>query len=52
VHSLCLHVDPTAGTIFHKSSTGLRLWFYAVYLMTSTRRGISVKQLEGELGVT
>ena len=47
-----LHLFPTAGTIFHKSSTGLRLWFYAMYLMTSTRCGISAKQLERELGVT
>ena len=47
-----LHVHPTAGTIFHKSSTGLHLWFYAMYLMTSTRCGISAKQLERELGVT
>jgi transposase len=42
----------TAGTIFHKSSTSLHLWFYAMYLMTSTRCGISAKQLERELGVT
>ena len=41
-----------AGTIFHKSSTSLHLWFYAMYLMTSTRCGISAKQLERELGVT
>ncbi len=47
-----LHVHPTAGTIYHKSSTGLHLWFYAMYLMTSTRCGISAKQLERELGVT
>jgi transposase len=47
-----LHVHPTAGTIFHKSSTSLRLWFYAMYLMTSTRCGISAKQLEREIGVT
>jgi transposase len=47
-----LHIHPTAGTIFHKSSTGLHLWFYAMYLMTSTRCGISAKQLERELGVT
>ena len=39
-------------TIFHKSSTSLHLWFYAMYLMTSTRCGISAKQLERELGVT
>ncbi|HEX9993705.1 MAG TPA: IS1595 family transposase [Acidimicrobiales bacterium] len=46
------HVHPTAGTIFHKSSTSLKLWFYAMYLMVSTRCGISAKQLERELGVT
>jgi transposase-like protein len=46
------HLHPTAGTIFHKSSTSLHLWFYALYLITSTRGGISAKQLERELGVT
>jgi transposase len=45
------HVHPTAGTIFHKSSTSLHLWFYGFYLMTSTRCGISAKHLERELGV-
>lgn len=46
------HVHPTAGTIYHKSSTPLTDWFYAVFLMASTRCGISAKQLERELGVT
>ena len=46
------HIHPTAGTVFHKSSTSLHLWFYAMYLMSSTRCGISAKQLERELGVT
>jgi len=46
------HLHPTAGTIFHKSSTSLHLWFYAMYLMASTRTGISAKQIERELGVT
>jgi transposase-like protein len=46
------HLHPTAGTIFHKSSTSLHLWFFAIHLMTSTRCGISAKQLERELGVT
>jgi transposase len=45
------HVHPTAGTIFHKSSTSLQLWFYAIYLMSSTRCGISAKQIEREIGV-
>src|SRR3954447_19482528 len=46
------HVHPTAGTIFHKSATSLHLWFYAMYIMASTRCGVSAKQLERELGVT
>jgi transposase-like protein len=46
------HVHPTAGTIFHKTKTPLRLWFYAIYLMASTRCGISAKQMQRELGVT
>ena len=46
------HVSPTAGTIFHKSPTPLRSWFHAMFLMASTRCGISAKQLERELGVT
>jgi len=49
----CRHqVYPTAGTIFHKSSTSLQLWFWAIYLMSSTRCGISAKQLGREIGVT
>jgi transposase len=49
----CGHqVYPTAGTIFHKSTTSLQMWFWAIYLMSSTRCGISAKQLERELGVT
>lgn len=46
------HVHPTAGTIFHKSSTSLKTWFHAIYLMASTRCGISAKQIERETGVT
>src|SRR5438045_4059074 len=46
------HVYPTAGTIFHKSTTSLQLWFWAIYLMSSTRVGISAKQLGREIGVT
>ena len=45
-------VYPLAWTIFAKSSTPLKSWFYAMYLMASTRTGISAKQLERELGVT
>src|SRR5215213_1262098 len=47
-----LHVHPMKGTIFEKSTTSLVLWFYAIYLMASTRCGISAKQMERELGTT
>src|SRR6185436_8753616 len=46
------HEHPTANTIFHKSPTPLKLWFYAIYLMASTRCGISAKQVQRETGVT
>ncbi len=46
------HIYPLAGTVFEKSSTSLRLWFYAMYLMGSTRCGISAKQIQRETGVT
>jgi transposase len=46
------HVHPTANTIFHKSPTPLTTWFYAMYLMSATRCGISAKQIERETGVT
>lgn len=45
-------IHPLKGTIFEKSSTSLQMWFYAMYIMASTRCGISAKQLERELGVT
>lgn len=46
------HTYPLAGTIFEKSTTPLRTWFYAFFLMTQTRADISAKQLQRELGVT
>jgi transposase len=46
------HVYPCAGTIFHKSSTNLTKWFFAMYLMTSTRHGVAAKEIERQLGVT
>src|SRR3954470_1298107 len=45
-------ISPMAGTIFEHSSTSLRLWFYSMYLMSSTRCGISAKQIQRETGVT
>jgi len=44
------HIHPTAGTIFAKSSRPLTEWFYAMFLVSSSRCGIAAKQLERELG--
>ena len=46
------HLHPTVGTIFEKSRTPLQLWFYAIFLFTTTRRGVSGKELQRQLGVT
>jgi len=46
------HIYPAAVTIFHKSRTNLTKWFFAMYLMTSTRHGVAAKELERQLGVT
>ncbi len=46
------HIYPLAGTIFGKTTTPLKLWFYAMYQMGSTRCGISAKQIQRETGVT
>lgn len=46
------HVHPMVGTIFAKSRTPLQLWFYAIFLFTTTRHGVSGKELQRQLGVT
>lgn len=46
------HLHPTVGTPFEKSRTSLQLWFYAIYLFTQTRHGVSAKELQRQLGVT
>lgn len=46
------HIYPCAGTIFHKSRTPLTVWFFAMYLMTSTRHGVAAKEIERQTGVT
>ena len=43
---------PLARTIFHKSSTDLRKWFYAIYLFSVSKNGVSAKELERHVGVS
>ena len=45
-----MHIHPMKRTIFEKSTTSLQLWFYAIYLIASTRCGISARQLGREPG--
>jgi hypothetical protein len=46
------HVYPCVGTIFEKSRAPLTHWFFAMYLMTSTRHGVAAKELERQIGCT
>lgn len=46
------HLHPTVGTPFEQTRTPLQLWFYAMHLFTTTRHGVSAKELQRQLGVT
>jgi hypothetical protein len=43
-------VSLTAGTILHNTKTPLTVWFWAAYLMTKDKRGISALLLQRQLG--
>src|SRR5512137_912899 len=45
-------LSPLANTIFHKSDTPLKKWFYAIYLFGVGKNGVSAKEIERHLGVT
>jgi transposase-like protein len=42
----------TAGTIMHRSHTGLREWFLVIYLFTNDKRGISATQVARMVGIS
>lgn len=46
------HLHPTVGTPFEQTRTPLQLWFYAIFLFTTTRNGVAAKELQRQLGVT
>ncbi len=46
------HLHPTVGTPFEATRTPLQFWFYAIHLFTTTRHGVSAKELQRQLGVT
>lgn len=45
-------INPTANTIFHKSDTNLKNWFFAIYLMSQSSNGVSAKEIQKWLGTT
>ena len=45
-------VYPMSGTIMEGSTTPARLWYYAIYLFSQSKNGVSAKELERQLGVT
>lgn len=45
-------IHPLAFTIFHKSDTPLKTWFYAIFLFANSKNGVSAKELQRQLGVT
>lgn len=46
------HIYPLAGTIFHKSRTPLKKWFFAIFLFANSKNGVSAMELHRQLGVT
>lgn len=47
-HQIC----PTANTIFHKSRTPLKTWFFVVFLFSQSKNGVSAKEVQRMTGVT
>jgi transposase-like protein len=49
----CRHqVSLTAGTVLHRTKTPLTHWFWAAYLMTTDKRGVSALLLHRQLGLS
>lgn len=46
------HINPLVGTIFEKSKTPLTSWFHAIFLFSTSKNGVSAKELQRQLGVT
>ncbi len=45
-------IHPLAHTIFHKSSSSLKDWFYVIYLFSVSKNGVAAKEIVRHLGVT
>jgi transposase-like protein len=45
-------ISPKKDTIFENSSTDLYKWFFAIFLFSTSKNGVSAKELQRQLGVT
>ena len=45
-------LHPTANTFMHRTHLPLHKWFYAMFLFTMTRHGVSAKELQRQLDVS
>ena len=49
----CRHqVSLTAGTVLHRTKIPLTQWFWAAYLMTTDKRGVSALLIQRQLGLS
>ncbi len=46
------HIHPMAGTPFQSTRTPLTTWFHVMFLFTSSRNGVSAKEVQRQTGVT
>jgi transposase len=46
------HVHPMAGTPFERTRTPLQKWFFVVFMFTTTRNGVSAKEIQRQCAVT
>lgn len=46
------HFYPLAGTIYKRSTTPLKVWFYAIYLNDKSSYNLSAKELQRHIGTT
>ena len=46
------HFYPLANTIYKKSTTPLKIWFYAIYLNSQSSYDLSARELQRHIGTT
>lgn len=51
-NNIGFQISPMVGTAFEHSSTSLKLWFYAIYLFSQSKMGVSSMELRRQLGTT